>query len=355
MQVEAATHERRSMKEEIPMKVFEAGDSSMTGRSLAAAAFQYSYDKRKNLERFEEFIATAARKGADLLVFPEQSLQGYVWETEMSWELTEDVLRYHYENSETIPGPATDRLCELSSEYGMLIAFGMTERHPHYGTGKGGLYNSGVLVSGEGVVSVHRKVHVCGTEKHIYRPGRNFGVADTEIGRAGMLICYDLVFPESARASAVLGADILIFMADWARAFDPPLLGHLPALNGAEQNHFLDALLGVRAFENQVWIVFGSAAGTDDRSLWEDGGSPKQYHGQAKIVDPEGVTRIETPLNVEGLAIAHGCDIEGAIVKSRTSAFWGDSFMYDRRPSAYEVLADENMLYPDEVGLRRDD
>ena len=63
-------------------------------------------------------------------MFPEQSLQGYVWEDDLSWELKSEVLEYHYQNSETVRGPTTDWLCELAGRHEMLLVIGMTERHP---------------------------------------------------------------------------------------------------------------------------------------------------------------------------------------------------------------------------------
>lgn len=330
-------------------EIRETGTAGEEGVTLAAAAMEYAYDKEKNLLKFETLIDLAAQKGAQLLAIPEQSLQGYVWEDEeSSWELKPDVLQYHYENAETIPGPSTERLQELARQHGMVISFGMTERHATYGKGKGGLYNAAVILSGDGVLGVHRKAHICGSEKHIYSRGREFSVVDSDLGRIGAVICYDLLFPEAARSVAVLGADILVFITAWPKVLDPPVLKHLPVLDKGERYYFYDALLGVRAWENQMWLVAAGAAGVDARG---SGGVklPFDWQGQAKIVGPDGVTRVETPLFVEGLAVAHGCRITDEITTARTEAVWGDSFMFDRNPRAYGPLADEDVMYPPPV------
>ena len=95
-----------------------------------------------------------------------------------------------------------------------------------------------------------------------------------------------------------------------------------------------------------MWLVAGSAAGRDDR-----GRLPFEWQGQAKVIGPDGVTSVETPPFVEGLAVAHGCEIDAAITKARTADVWGDSFMFDRKPHAYGPLADVDVMYPPPIGV----
>ena len=318
--------------------IVEAGTRGAPGVTLGAVAFAHTYDKEKNLDRFEGLIETAAGRGVDLVVFPEAGLNGAAWSAAGAWEGPPEALRHHYQTSETIPGPTTDRLCSVAGRHDMILAVHMTERHRHYGKGKGGLYSSAVLLSGEGVLHVHRKVHIAGPERHVFRNGREIAAVDTPVGRLAMAICYDIVFPETARVAAVEGADILLFQTAWSQAFDPPFLDHDPAFAGTS-NYSLSALLGVRAFENQMWIVVSSATGVDERL-------DLNWWGEAKVVGPDGVTRVQTPLGEEGIAIAHGCAIDEEIIRSRTTTYWGDSFLFDRQPRAYSPIADEDKLYP---------
>lgn len=318
--------------------IIEVGDPDAPGVTIGADALGYTYDKDENLERYEDLVGTAAGRGVELLVFPELGLNGAAWNAPGAWEGPPEALRHHYETSETIPGPTTDRLCSIAGRHDMMLAVHMTERHPHYGKGKGGLYSSAVLLPGAGVLHVHRKVHIAGPERHVSRNGREIGAVDTPVGRLAMAICYDLVFPETARVAAVEGADVLLFQTAWSQSFDPPILGHDAGFAG-KSNYSLAALVGVRAFENQMWIVVSSAGGKDERlglTWW----------GEAGIVGPDGVTRVQTPLGGEGIAIAHGCEIDEEIVRSRTETYWGDSFLFDRRPRAYSSIADEGKLYP---------
>ena len=318
--------------------IIEVGDAEAPGVTLGAVAFAYTYDKEKNLERFEGLVETAAGRGVDLLVFPEAALNGAAWSAAGAWEGSPEALRHHYETSETIPGPMTKRLCGVAAEHNMLLAVHMNERHPHYGKGKGGLYSAAVLLSGDGVLHVHRKVHIAGPERHIFRHGREIAAVDTTIGRLALSICYDMMFPETARIAAIEGADILLFQTAWSQTFDPSILGHDPDFAGSS-NYSLSALLGIRAWENQMWIVAASAAGTDERL-------DLKWWGEAKIVGPDGITRAQTPLGEEGMAIVHGCDIEEEIIRSRTDTYWGDSFMFDRMPGVYSSIADVDKLYP---------
>jgi predicted amidohydrolase len=306
------------------------------GVTLGAVAARHEYDKEANLERYEDLIADAGKEGVRLLVFPEQSVQGYVWEDGPAWDAPQDLLEYQYEHSETVPGPAIDRLVKAARASNTVVAVGMTERHPTYGKGKGGLYNSAVLLDGDGVIGVHRKAHSCGTEKHVYRRGREIGVFDTPLGRIGMAICYDILFPETARVAAVQGADLLAFLTVWPADFAPPIPEDSP---DRARWDFYHSVLRVRALENQMWIVAGAGVGRDDKSGWDN-------LGQAKIVGPDGVTLVETDAGREGIALARRCDIGGEVIRARTSTFWGDSFLFDRNPGAYGVLADEDALYP---------
>ena len=331
--------ERRGYSERVgDIPVIAVGDRSVQGVSLGAVACEYEYDKQENLARYERIIEIAAAQGVDLLVFPEWALTAGVWNAPGAWELPADALSFQYENAETIPGPTTEHLTRLAAHHEMLLAVHMTERLDHYGKGKGGLFSAAVLIAPEGVLHVYRKVHIAGPERAIYRTGREIGATDTALGRIALSICYDILFPEAARVAAVDGADILLFQTAWDQSFDPALLGHVPAFAGSS-NYSLSALLGVRAFENQMWIVAASTAGADPKA-------GLTYWGEAKVIGPDGITKVQTPLGEQGIAIAHGCAIDDEIIRSRTATYWGDSFMFDRKPSVYGPLADEDRMYP---------
>ncbi len=70
-------------------------------------------------------------------------------------------------------------------------------------------------MSGDGVLGHQRKVHLPPGERGVYSAGEGFAAFDTPVGRIGMLVCYDKVFPEAARALAVDGAEIIASLAAW--------------------------------------------------------------------------------------------------------------------------------------------
>ncbi|MEM2922170.1 MAG: carbon-nitrogen hydrolase family protein, partial [Candidatus Bathyarchaeia archaeon] len=89
-------------------------------------------DKKANLLKYERFVNEAARSEVHLIVFPECSYQGYhLWNlqhNQVMQQLDAERVKYFYESSETIPGPATERLGHLANENNMHIVFGMVER-----------------------------------------------------------------------------------------------------------------------------------------------------------------------------------------------------------------------------------
>jgi len=315
------------------VQIFEAGNKGAPGVSLAAVNMAVSYDKRANSEKYEHYLDVAAGRGAQLVVFPEQSLQGYLWDPKSYWTLPPEQFEHHYQLAEPVPGALTERLTRLAAQFGLYLIVGLTERNDAYGAGFGNLFNSAVLIGPEGVLGVHRKVHTPGGEKHIYAAGDRLEVFPTPLGRIGVLICYDACFPEAPRIQALRGAEIIAMPTAWAA-------GTTLKVSGTETPHYLgyvtDLFQRVRAIENQVWFVSSNWVGTDDRAGWE-------YYGHSRIVHPAGVVVAEAGWE-EGLVIAHGLDIRGEILRARTAYFYGDNFLFDRRPEVYGTIAESRVM-----------
>ena len=104
-------------------------------------------------------------------------------------------------------GPEIRRLVRIAGP--TVVCVGYTE------AGARGSYSSAVCASGDGVLGRHRKVHLPPSERGAFAPGQGFSAFDTPVGRIGMLICYDKVFPESARRLALDGAGIVASLAAW--------------------------------------------------------------------------------------------------------------------------------------------
>lgn len=306
--------------------IVEVGASSDPGITIATTSFQAEHDKVRNLEKMELWIETAARKGARLIVFPEQDLQGYITFAPPS-AMPVDQFRYQYENAETIPGPATDELTALARKYTICIVIGMTERIMQYAGGTGALFNSMVLITTEGVVGVHRKVHLPGNEHHIYRRGSSFEVYDTPIGKVGMCICHDKSFPESGRELMIKGADIIVHSSAW------PKSGPLRVYGAEEQDYsayVCELMERHTAAANQLWFISSNNFGVDAKT-------GADFFGDSRIIHPSGLV-IACSGQKEAMVIAHGLDIKGEIIRQRTEYYFSLNLPRDREPSAYSDL-----------------
>jgi predicted amidohydrolase len=180
-----------------------------------------------------------------------------------------------------------------------------------------------VLTGPDGFVGKYRKVHVGITEQLTWRKGNDWPVFDTAIGRIGMLICYDKMWPESTRELMLRGADILVMPTAWFMAYG----GQDPESNIlVEQYRLYDR---VRAAENGRWFVSSNFAG-------ELGGT--QFIGMSQIVDPCGRVVETTGMFTPGLAIAD-IDISGGIAEA--NAMQGARLVRDRRPDTYLAMSGE--------------
>lgn len=281
--------------------------SEITVASITLPAF---YDKSRNLGHLLAWLEKAAQSGADLVVFPEQILQGYLPDT-LNWN--GDAVAWQLAQAEVIPsGESVQTLLRQASQLGLHVVFGMTERHPEHGEV---LFNSAVLIGPDGLIGVYRKVHQPGDEKHVYYPGNDFPVFDTPLGRIGMLICYDKVFPESTRELALKGADIMIMPTAWGYGGDG---------SAGDADPLVDSytLFGrVRALENQCWMIESNLCGYHGNL---------HYHGHSRIINPMGTIVADTG-EYEGMALAT-LDVRHEIQRARSSDYIGYHFLKDYVP-----------------------
>jgi predicted amidohydrolase len=291
--------------------------------TIAVANFEARHDKEQNLTKMERFIADAAASQAQLVAFPEGALQGYPsgTETHNSAEFL-----YHYNEAETIPGPATERIHAAAREHDLIVVFGMTEIAGTLGPA-GLLFNSVAVVGPQGLLGVYRKVHTGDIEKAVWHRGVDYQVIDTPIGKIGPFICYDVVFPECTRILSLRGAEILIMSTAWMPN-DPDS----PAVEAG-----YDLFTRARALENQVWLVVSDQAGRDP-----DSGIT--YLGQSRIINPNGEVVLELGAGEElGLLTI---DVEGEILRARAGGWWGQVFLRDRAPETYGTIADAELYAP---------
>jgi predicted amidohydrolase len=242
---------------------------------IGAVAATFGRDLDFDLRRVATLIAHARRDGVGLLVLPDAALGGYLADLRDP-------------DPATLPpalDPEGDQIKAVVALAGdMVVCVGYCE------AGDGRRYNSAVCVTGDGVLGRHRKVHQPAGETAAYSAGDRFGAFDTPVGRVGMLVDYDKTFPESARALALDGADILACLSAWPTS----VTNRAPRMADDRQSRLFDLYDRARAAENQVVLVSSNQTGTL-------GGM--RFLGQAKVVGPGGDVLART-WSKAGIAIA---------------------------------------------------
>jgi len=248
-------------------------------------------NKQANMDRVGEVVFEASGKGAKVVCLPEMFSTGF----------DKKVLSGL---AEPVPGPTTEALRLLASKHGLMIAGSIVEK------GTEGLYNTAVLVGGNGVVLKHRKVHPFLEEAELVGGGSAYETKETPLGKCGLLVCYDAAFPEAARALALDGAQIIFLPSNWME----PFLGQWRLATSA------------RALDNQVWVVAVNRVGTD---------GTYNYFGHSRVVDPYGNVVVECGSGEE-IAVA---DMElGKAGEFKKIV----DFMGDRKPATYGAVVREN-------------
>ena len=257
-------------------------------------------ETRANLDRILLEAKTAASNGADLIVFPECALTGYVFTGR------EEAMPF----METIPGPGTDTLADCCRELGVHIIIGLLEIDADR------CFNAAVLVGPQGLVGKYRKNHLpfLGIDRFIDPGNSPFEVHRTPIGNIGIHICYDCNFPESARIMTLLGADILALPTNW------------PGGRGNIARYVINA----RAFENKVHVVAADRVG-EERGV--------RFLGRSKIANAWGDTLVEGSSDSEEVIYA---EVSLAEARQKRIIFkpgeFELDFIADRRPELYGEL-----------------
>lgn len=144
------------------------------------------------IQDMEKWLQRAAEQGAELALFPELNVSGYVLNA-----VTAQI-------AETVPGPSTDKVIRLAERYQMNIAFGLIERDADR------LYCTHVLVNGDGIIGKQSKVHVPVQEQPYWGCGNKVEVFDIGKAKIGIAICRDSFFDEMTRTFYFKGAEVLL-------------------------------------------------------------------------------------------------------------------------------------------------
>ena len=213
-----------------------------------------------NLERGIEFIKEAANNGAQIACLPELFYNGYHLPSEEMQK-----------TAEPVDGPFVQTLCKVAKEKGIYIIAGYAESVDIPGR----MYNAAIFIDDKGsVLGNMRKVYAWGEEKLKFREGNQFPVYDTPLGQIGIMICYDVEFPEPARIMALKGAEIVFVPAVWSipaeRRWDVDLAGNalFNLMFMAGSNPVGDGACGKSQIVGPDGVVRAKASETEEEILY---------------------------------------------------------------------------------------
>lgn len=224
-------------------------------------------DKTENIRKIEDNVVRAKKQGVELVIFPELSVTGYVLRDQI------------YELAETIPGQSTNILEKLAVKTGTYIVFGLPELSDKT---QATIYNAAVLVGPDGLIGKYRKMylptHSVFEEKRYFRPGYQTAVFETELGKIGLIICYDVFFPEVSRLTRLKGAQLIVCIS----------------ASPATRRAFFETLTVARAIENTAFLAYVNLVGIEDGL---------QFWGGSRLIGPNGRVLVKTKYDKEDLVI----------------------------------------------------
>jgi predicted amidohydrolase len=202
-----------------------------------------------NLVKMSDFVnRIASQQKVDLIIFPELITSGY----ELGVKFTQV--------AQVVPGPSVNLLGQRAQDLGVYIAFGMVAKERVESI----IYDAAILLGPDGeLIGEYRKTHLKGEERMAFREGFKIPVFDTEFGTIGMMLGWDLAFPEVARSLVLDGAELLCAMGSWEK----------------DDVDEWNTLLKARAYENAVFVAGANRVG-DDVTL--------SFGGESMIVGPRG-------------------------------------------------------------------
>ena len=253
-------------------------------------------NKKENLRKIEELTMRAKKEKADLVIFPELSLTGYVVRDQV------------YELAETIPGPSTTQIAELTRKIGMYVVFGMPELSKKT---KATIYNTAVFVGPEGIIGKYHKrylpTHSVFEEKRYFRPGYQTAAFDTSLGKIGLCICYDLFFPEVTRLTRLEGAQLIICIS----------------ASPSVRRSYFETLTAARAIENTAYLAYVNLVGVEDGL---------QFWGGSRLLSPTGDVISKARYDEEDLVL---CEVDFKDIRPAEAFI---PTLRDLRPEIFDEL-----------------
>jgi len=216
------------------------------------------------LDTLEALTAKATAEGANIVLFPEGFLQGYLTKEEPARRLALDLSSADFTQ-------ILHRLAKLEP----IIVFGLIEKEADT------LFNTAVVIHHGQLLGRYRKTHLLPGES-IFQAGNSYPIFDANGLKFGINICYDMQFPEAAQAVADQGADIILCPAN----------NMMRRENAEKWKHRHHEMRIQRAKETNCWIVSADVTGERDGRIG---------YGPTSVISPEGKVVAQVPLLQEGL------------------------------------------------------
>lgn len=255
---------------------------------------------RTVLARVDEAIS----EGANLIVLPELALSGYVF---TGYDETRSSAQ------EVAASGVFEALAARGAEHDAIVVVGYPELDGD------ALYNSAAVIGGDGVIGNYRKHHLWNLENEIFTPGdQGYPVFDTHLGTIGVLVCFDIWFPEAARSLALAGADVVCLPTNW-----------VPTPGAEEADRAMATVLSQStAHVNGIPVIAADRVGVEREQPFI-GQSVIASHSGVMVAGPAGYSTQET------LHYVHDP------VAARAARTWNDynNPLENRRPDTY-VLSD---------------
>lgn len=258
----------------------------------------------ENLKVLDEAAGRAAAAGAGLIVTSEMFLTGYA--------IGDDIARL----AEPADGDSADAVAEIATRHGVAVAYGYPERESARSgseapgaAGGARVFNSVQLISADGTrLANYRKTHLFGCFEHDHFTPGDQPVVQAELNglRVGLMICYDVEFPENVRGHALAGTDLLL----------------VPTAQMHPFQFVAESVVPVRAFENQMYVAYVNRTGPEGEF---------EFVGLSTLAGPDGVARARAGRGEE-LVVADADPV--LLAASRET----NPYLKDRRPGLYGSL-----------------
>lgn len=227
---------------------------------IAVVQFQITHlDRRANLERIEHFVQRAVEQSANVIVFPEDCMTGSIFG---------DLSRLDAN------GFARTAFQALAKKYHVDIVTGSSME----GTPEGNFNTSYYIDANGAVLGTYRKNHLYPSEYRFLTPGTQAPVFETAYGKAGIVICWDMLFPEIFQRLKVQGVQLIYCPSYWYREIAESMAN----LNPFSEEQQIDALCVTRSLETNAALIYANAAGVQ---TYADG-SKDTLIGHSQIVMP---------------------------------------------------------------------